>query len=303
MHTPSFIIASLTALAAASPISASAQSQSPDTIAVFNQANEVTITNSPAGNTVTIVEKNAIGVETRHTFTVSDGLSNPFINSPKGWNITRLFQSRQKVKSPARPHSRVDGARGIYAGGLIPIGSHGPVTGGWEIGVKNLIMGEWIAGRGLPSLSIGAGFGWKFQTVGHGFALYSQEGALCIMPRPDGVNDLSSRIKSFHLTIPITLTIPLHGKFAAALSGELHLNTYTTASTSWSMTDPTSRATERTKINYKGLHQKIATLELSAAIGWTDALGAYISWAPFNPFKKGYGPEYKTLAVGATINF
>lgn len=289
---------------------AHSQEQKPDTIAIFNDTQRVTITTTEGGSRVVITEESnderlvsTKQTKSKHTYTITNSESGTFINSPLGWNVSRLLTGRKKAKRKIAPHSETDGLRGIYAGGLIPIGNQGAVNGGWEIGVKNLLIGEWIAGEGLPSLSIGAGLGWKFQTIGDGYVLGSDNGVLTLRAIPAGVHDASSRIKHFHFTIPITLFIPMHKSFGISIGAELHVNTYTTASASWNRIDPTNGLTEHIKTNYKGLHQKIATAELTATLGWKEAIGLYVSWAPMGPWKKGYGPQYKTLAIGASLNF
>lgn len=233
---------------------------------------------------------------TTETVTVIKGDVEPMIDgiNPGRWDLSRLFNKASK----SRRSSTKIGSSGIYAGGLIPVGSHAGITGGWEIGYNNLLCAEWSSGSGLPKVSIGAGFGWEFQNVGHSNILTCQNGVLAIAPAPEKAHDVSSRIKHFHFTVPLCVFIPMDGSFGLSLSGELHLNTYTTASSQWRLDN-----SEHVKHSFKGLHQKIATVDLTATIGWRNTIGFYVTYAPMNPWMDGYGPQYKTIATGATLTF
>lgn len=281
-------------------LAASAQTEAPDTVAIFEGNGNLTITTtSGGGKVITFSEPTADGRMRTNTYTI-DNTSRPrFFDgaTPSRWDISKIL-NRNERRAERRPRTATTGAVGIYAGGLIPTGSHGAITGGWEIGVNNLIMGEWLPGRGLPSLAIGLGFGWEMQTVGHGAILNSEHGRLFTLPAPTGIHDVKSRIRRFHFTIPLTVTIPIHRKFQMTLSPELHLNTYTTASASFSDNDG-----RHTSLSFKGLHQKIATVDLTAGLGFREAIGVYVTYSPMKPWKEGYGPQYHTIAVGASLNF
>lgn len=277
-----------------------AQNEVPDTIATFDNPNQIVITTTEDGNqTITVTDSTASGKEVKYIYNISSGdNSTTFIDSqkPGKWNLNKLFTKKERRRRQSR--CETIGMQGIYAGGLIPTGAHGAVTGGWEIGVNNIVAVEWSAGSGLPSASIGAGLGWEFQTIGHGKALMSEQGVLSVISLPEEAHDIKSRIKRFHFTVPLTIFLPMDDSFGLSLGGELHLNTYTTASSSWS-TGEHSRESH----SYKGLHQRIATVDITATLGWKDAAGVYVTYSPMKPWKDGYGSQYKTIAVGMSINF
>lgn len=297
-------IAAMIAAAACWATSA-AQSELPDTLAVFDSSENVTIDISDKGRRTVTVVRRTDTKETRQTYTICEvDSSESFIDSPRGWNIAKLLkQNRKQRKERKRSHVYTDGLVGVYAGGVIPTGSHFPITGGWEIGVKNLVAGVWSAGAGLPSVSLGAGFGWRVMTVGHGNILHGQNGILTPTPATEGTHDHHSSIEHFHFIVPLTVNLPIHKQFALSVAGELHLNTYSTASSSWTVTDGPGGKPHKEQWDYKGLHQRIATVDCTAAIGWREAMGVYVTWSPMRPWQKGYGPQYKTLSVGAIINF
>lgn len=284
-------------------LTAQAQNEKPDTLAVYDQTDKVTIDVNSRGDRSVTVTKRQGSKTTRHTYTTgSSGNGSPIIDSPRGWDIGRLLNSRRQHHDN-RPRSYTSGMMDIYAGGTIPVGSHGAITGGWEIGIKNIICGVWSAGKKRPSISLGAGLGWRMQTVGHGTRLDLVEGRLLVLPAFDHTFNLRNSIRTFHFTVPVKVVIPTSDSFALALAAELHLNTYTTASSSYDITDELSHKTHHIKSSFKGLHQSIATVDYTATIGWREALAVYVTFSPMHPWKGGYGPQYKTLSVGGVINF
>ena len=99
-------------------------------------------------------------------------------------------------------------------------------------------------------------------------------------------------VRSLHITVPFTIEQPIgsHG-FSISAGAELHLNTYTTASVKTELISG-----EKVTNTYKGLHQRIATVEFTGMLGWTPGVAVYVRYAPFNPFIDGYGPDYKTIS-------
>ncbi len=279
--------------------SANAQTEGPDTISAKTTIEEITIT---SGKRVSVMEISENSDTTCYTYIVTGENTGPVFLSPQGWDVGRLFRPR-KSRRGRNPWSKIttEGFKGVYAGGLIATGDHFPVTGGWEFGVKNVIALSIGADSGLPSLSIGAGLGWKFQTVGHGFVLGSSNGHLYLTPTPENSYNSSSRMRHFHFTIPISLHIPFHKTFGLDLGGELHLNSYSTATSTWDALSPTEGMIGKQKWIFKGLHQRVATFEVYGAIGWSDYVSAYFSWAPVNPWRNGCGPQYHTFGIGAIL--
>lgn len=291
--------------AAATCIMASAQAEQPDTIAVFDNSQQVSIDTDSDGSRRVTISSRTEKTTTQYSYSFSQpDTVEPFIDSPRGWDIGQILERHRRLRAEKRQTKvYTDGMLGIYAGGVIPIGDHGAVTGGWEIGFKNIIAGVWSAGKSRPSISLGLGAGWRIQNIGHGHILNSRNGVLSVVPVPEGARRPESSIKSFHFIVPLTLYVPIHGDFTISFAGELHLNTYTKASASWHIDNGPGGKAYQEKWDFKGLHQRIATVDYTACIGWREALGVYVTWSPMRPWKDGYGPQYKTLSVGASVNF
>ena len=99
--------------------------------------------------------------------------------------------------------------------------------------------------------------------------------------------------------MPFTIEQPIGSRgFSISAGAELHLNTYTTASVKTELISG-----EKVTNTYKGLHQRIATIEFTGMLGWTPGVAVYVRYAPFNPFIDGYGPDYKTISVGGMLYF
>ncbi len=276
-------------------IYAAAQNKTtPDTIVgIINPADVTVITKTDGKQVITISVIDNDDMSDMST----DASSIPSFfdfTQPKRWNLNRLLSTN--TRRYRRSYVNTEYFRGFYAGGIIPLGSNSPVKTGWEIGLSNFVRGEWSGGSKYPSVSIGAGFGWEILNMDRGCILEKMYGRLMVVPAPEGSRKIKSRIKNFHFTVPLSLKLPLSRSFGLTLTGELHLNTYTTASSSWRMENGS-----KVSNSMKGLHQRIATIDMKAALGWFNSIGVYVNYSPMKKWIDGYGPEYKTLSVGATI--
>ncbi|MBD5346849.1 MAG: hypothetical protein HDR92_06945 [Bacteroides sp.] len=281
----------------ASTFIAAAQKENPDTIVgIFNPSNVTVITKANGEQVVTITITDSQENITDFQSVTKDIPSFFDLTIPKRWNLEKLF--KKKPKRYNRSYVSTDFFKGLYAGGIIPISNSSSINNGWEIGLSSFVRGEvGMTGRG-PSVSIGAGFGWEILNVDHGYILKKEDGRLLLDLAPEGSRNIRSKIKNFHFTVPITLNLPMSRKFGIGLVGELHLNTYTTASSSWETGDG-----YKLKSSIKGLHQRIATIDMKAILGWYNGIGIYVNYSPMHKWLEGYGPDYKTLSVGASLLF
>lgn len=291
-----YIKALITAICLAATLSAAAQTEHPDTIVgIYDPSYVTVITKSDGTQIVTIsITDNANDSDVPFDSNIFPSFFD--LTKPKRWNLDRLFTKKRKKNR----HSVVytEGFKGLYAGGIIPLGEDSPVRSGWEIGLSSLIRGEWSTGRRGPSVCVGAGFGWEILNMDHGCILEKVDGRLTVTSAPEGSRKIQSRIKNFHFNVPLTLNLPMSSSFGLTLTGELHLNTYTTASSSWR-----NENGNKVSSSFKGLHQRIATIDMKACLGWYNAIGVYVNYSPMKKWMDGYGPEYKTLSVGASLNF
>lgn len=224
------------------------------------------------------------------------------------WDVETPFSkilSLQNKKSDDRQpthrkrklrHQADYGFKNIYVGGFMPYDGAEGIKSSWEIGVANVYAGAWRFSRSF-NISLGAGFGFSRLNIGNGMQLTKEDGALILSPKTEDVVKTSGRISNFHLAIPLMLNLSLGGLGISA-GGELHLNTYATASTTYTMADGRNY-----KSNLKGLHQRFITPSLVAIVGIAEGIGVYYRVNPVSAWKSADGPDYRSNAVGVSIYF
>lgn len=291
MNCKSIIIA--TSLIISSWSAAMAQEEQPDTILILNNPASVSVQFRDGVKIITLTPDIPTEAEPANDY---PGASFFNLGNQRHWSVSNLFSDKKKTKS--RSYTSTNGLQGLYAGGLISTDGDPAIKNGWEIGISNIIQGRWSAGRGKPMAMIGLGLGWQRINVGNGLILSADHGILSLTSLPEGCHDLKSKIKTFHFTVPLAVVLPFSQSIGLTLGGELHLNTYTTATASW-----TNENSKHIKKSMKGLHQRMATIELKGSLGWTNGVAVYASYSPMKKWKAGYGPEYKTIAIGATVAF
>lgn len=195
-------------------------------------------------------------------------------------------------------HHKADyGFKNMYVGGFMPYNSAEGIKSSWEIGVANVYAGAWRFTRGF-NISLGAGFGYSRLNIGHDMQLTTQDGALILSPKPEDVVKTSGRISNFHLAVPLMFNFSLPGGPGLSIGAEAHLNTYATASMTYTMTDGHSY-----KSSLKGLHQRFVTPSFVAIFGIAEGIGVYYRVNPVSAWKSANGPDYRTNAVGVSLYF
>lgn len=219
------------------------------------------------------------------------------------WDIetpfSRIFSHKP---APARkkrrwPVTKTVGFKNFYVGAFIPENGPSGIKTSWEIGLANLIGGEWHPGP-TTSFSLGLGFGFSQVNISDSYILDKNDGALIMLPVTEEAHDVKGHIENFHFTIPLMFTQRIAGTFGFSLGAELHLNTYTTANSSFKIGEE-----KKVKTNLKGLHQRMATPSLVAILGWVNSAGIYVRYNPSNPWKEGYGPDFQTWGIGLSLAF
>ena len=99
------------------------------------------------------------------------------------------------------------------------------------------------------------------------------------------------------LHVPLTFTQMLSRKAYITAGAWLNLNTYVSASTDYTIGDV------RTQQTFKDLHQRILTTDIVVAAGARGICGVYARYCPQSLFRKGWGPDFKSVSVGLIFNF
>lgn len=194
-----------------------------------------------------------------------------------------------------RTVTSVDCFRGFYGGAVIPLSAPDAIKTSMEFGVDR-IVGLSVSRRGAD-FSMGLGIGYRYIGIGRGCVADKQGDALVLMSAPDGAADVSSRIDSWAIRIPMLYTQSIHRSFGFSLGVVANFNFHTTAHMNYNIADVAYSK------SVKGLHQRILTPDLVLTVGAINIVGAYIRWSPVKTFKSAYGPGWTSLSVGISTAF
>ncbi len=260
-----------------------------DTITVIENAANITVKTTQNSETA-IVVKDSDG-QTTYSYLFSSDQTG---KTDDNWNLSLPFL-RDKKKNAAVYDLSV--CINPYVGGSVvsdnPSGLHGSV----DVGLSDLFRARYIpTGRGF-SISIGLGMGYRQYTLGGGNRFESIDRRLNISPRDENMENVRNRLGIMTFNIPVMLTQRIGKHFAISAGGRVNFNTYAKASFSCDIDGLHFKET------YKGLHQRLMTVDAVGKIGFPDAVVIYVSYSPMKPFENGYGPQFKTLSFGLTIGF
>ena len=216
------------------------------------------------------------------------------------WAFNLPFaKNAEQNKLRRRNNSSFDALCDVYAGGVIPTeADRGFSRAGWEIGVLNAIRSQWHLSRCGTDLSLGLGIQYRSFNIGDGMILgRSDAGRLTLMPVPEEYDKASSKLHTFSLQIPLTLSQKIYKAFTIEVGGVAMLNTYTTGSCKWKIDNVESQ------MSVKNLHQRLLTVDALARIGWRDCLAFYVRYSPMSQFKPHHGPQYDSVAIGMSLGF
>lgn len=274
-------------MAALIAISAAAQ-EKPDTIAKVKDARELTVTRTPDGLKIT-VQGRADNPDFFYEYT-TQYLSDS--TSASSWllNPTAIQTTRK-----SGPKAAFEVGVEFYVGTSIPTGDT-PMRASFEIGISRVLNSRVDFGGGF-SFNAGAGIGYAQYAVGRGMRFDADRQHLVLVPREEGTSSHSSRLRVLRLHFPLTFTQMLSSKAYITAGAWLNLNTYVPASTDFTIGDV------RTKQTFKDLHQRILTTDIMLAAGARGIGGIYARYSPQSLFRKGWGPDFKSVSVGFIFNF
>lgn len=270
----------------------------PDTIKMIKNPEKVTVIRTNETTLIQVDTPTDFGSDTfTYEVTVvedSDSDSDPIIDFEIPFGIG-------KKKEEKRVHRKLQTSGflmgNVYFGQRFNYSDKGNVKNSYEIGVRNLAGIRWSHGPYTPSFSIGFGFGAQRYSAQKGF-MYAKDGSnLILIPAEEYSRVCSTDLQIWNFQIPVLFTIPLgcDVEFVAGAVG--CFNTYAEAKTELEKDKTKYKAT------YKGLQQRLFTVDLTASLGICDILGVYASWSPMTLFQAPYGPQLKSWSIGATINF
>jgi hypothetical protein len=156
--------------------------------------------------------------------------------------------------------------------------------------------------RNNLGLTTGLGFNWRNYFLDMNKHLSEVNDVTGVYDAPLGINYEYSRLRTFHITIPLLLEWqPTFGRnqklfvSAGVIGG---VNTFTSYKVKYTDTnDNTIRDVEG-----KGLNVAPVSLDFHGQIGY-GAWNVYAKYSPFGIFQSQKGPEVRAVSIGAMLNF
>lgn len=265
--------------------------ENPDTIKIVERPKSVTVITD--GNVKTIkVKGSKDNPEFRYEYksTVIDTAETTSDDS-SDFNLP-FFKKTDKKKKIS-----TDWITDIYVGAVIPTAAdRGFSTAGWEIGMLGVVRGSY---RLSPTTELSIGLGWQYSRLplGAGMRYETNAGNLSAVEIPDDMYKVKSSLRSFKIRIPVLLYQSIYKDFGFDFGAVVDLNTYTTAKSSW------NKDADSHKTTFKGLHQRILTVDALLRIGLRGSIAAYVRYSPMSMFKEAHGPQFDAVAIGVSLGF
>lgn len=156
--------------------------------------------------------------------------------------------------------------------------------------------------RNNLGLTTGLGFNWRNYYLDYNTHFNEVDGVTTLYDAPAGVEYTYSRLRTFHLTVPLLLewqpTFGSNRKFfmtAGVIGG---INTFASQKVKYKdANDNTVR-----DVVAKGLNVAPVTVDFHGQIGY-GGWSVYAKYSPFSIFQSQKGPEVRSVSVGAMLNF
>jgi len=156
--------------------------------------------------------------------------------------------------------------------------------------------------RNNIGITTGLGFDWHNYFLDMNTHLLELDGVTDVYNAPSGVEYEYSRLRTFHITIPLLLEWqPSFGKsrnffMAAGVIGGV--NTFA----SYKVKYKDANGNSVTNVEGKGLNVAPLSLDFCGQLGY-GTFSLYAKYSPFSVFQSEKGPNIRTVSVGAALNF
>lgn len=162
----------------------------------------------------------------------------------------------------------------------------------WEIG-WTVAQYDYTPKNWKTTFSAGLGFDWRNYTLrGHKKMFIKDANDIVgTMPTPDGYEELSSRVHTVSLSMPLLIKQKFSKKFALSLGAQLNWNYYGRLHNIYTVED------DSFDVNTKDMSHRPFTVDVLGIIEFDD-FGFYCKYSPMSVLKSNCGPEFKSLAFG-----
>lgn len=276
-----------------------AQENKTDTVLSVQNANNIIITESPAGMRVTVKGKDS---DENYVSTFEEKYSkNVKIKS-------RQWYDRSPIKigyDVTKPNKNDIVSSGLCFGMVEALGA--PSGAGFELGKSFEISWlEMIAYRRMirpgSYLSIGFGMDWRTYRNSKGTTQFmlDDNGKVVCGTFPDGVKPEGSQIKIVRVGFPIMWRQDVGRKSALKFGVILNMTSHASLKSKW--VNEQGNKVEQ----YNGdLNTRFFTVDLMASFQFTPWIGIYGRWTPQSALKTSgnNSPKFSTLSFGLTTLF
>lgn len=167
----------------------------------------------------------------------------------------------------------------------------------WDINLT-LVQYDWTPKNSKTTLSAGLGFNWRNYTLsGHDKMFVkaisnSNDEVVIVRDREGKMSELSSRVHTLGLSVPLLVKQRFGKNFAISLGAQLNWNYYARLSNYYEMDD--HEMDDQTK----KIGERPITVDILGIVHVAKGFGIYCKYSPMSVFKKDKGPDFKSLSVG-----
>ena len=264
--------------------------QSPDTVTVIDQPQQVIITETPNGSVVKVMgmkDNNEYSYTYQMEHAANDSIH---ISQDNDWEINFPFQKNKNKDY----HWSLE-AKGLYFGGGLHT-SNTMVNNSYNWGFLQIVGINYHTLHG-QHFSLGVGYDSKRFSLKRPNCFVQDEasGIVGIGQYPGNVDKRSSILNVRAIQFPLMFQQDINKDFHIILGATMNWNVYAKCNTHFK-----ENSTDY-DITYHNIKQNKLTYDLIGTIGW-EGLALYCRYSPCDMFKKGFGPEIKeTWTLGVAI--
>ena len=168
----------------------------------------------------------------------------------------------------------------------------------WDINFT-VVQYDWTPKNSKTTLSAGLGLNWRNYTLSGHDKMFdklsintSNDEVVTVHNRPGEYSELSSRVHTVGLSMPLLVKQRFGKNFAISLGAQLNWNYYARLNNYYEVGD--HEIDDLTK----KIGQRPITVDILGIVHVAKGLGIYCKYSPMSVFKKDKGPDFKSLAVG-----
>ena len=168
----------------------------------------------------------------------------------------------------------------------------------WDINFT-VVQYDWTPKNSKTTLSAGLGLNWRNYTLSGHDKMFdklsintSNDEVVTVHNRPGEYSELSSRVHTVGLSMPLLVKQRFGKNFAISLGAQVNWNYYARLNNYYEMDDH-----EIDDLTKKIGHRPI-TVDILGIVHIAKGFGVYCKYSPMSVFKKDKGPDFKSLSVG-----